>query len=154
MDRRRLAVAALLAISFAGCDEDNVRAPRVRRVKTSREGAGLSFESTASEKAPPPTLSEMVESGHHWRFATPHGPVHVWTPKGYNAKRAETIVYVHGFYVHVDDAYPAVGTLHVLGVADQRADDVESAESHQGESEQHRQQPDDGPDAHVHSPSR
>ena len=34
-----------------------------------------------------------------------HGPVHVWTPKGYDARRAETIVYVHGFYVHVDDAW-------------------------------------------------
>src|SRR5262249_29686553 len=64
-----------------------------------------SATSTSHETSPPPTLSELVEGGTHWRFATPHGPVHVWIPHGYDAKRAETIVYVHGYYVHVDEAW-------------------------------------------------
>jgi hypothetical protein len=66
----------------------------------------VSFEGTTREPAPPsPTLTEMVESGRHWRIVTRHGPVHVWVPRGYDAKRAETVVYVHGFFAHVDDAW-------------------------------------------------
>jgi len=60
---------------------------------------------TAREPPPPVTLTELVAGGRHWRFVTPHGPVHVWIPKGYRARRAETIVYIHGYYVHVDDAW-------------------------------------------------
>jgi len=77
----------------------------MRRVRPAPEPVETSVSGTSREKAPPPTLSELVEGGRHWRFTTEHGPVHVWIPKGYDAKRAETIVYVHGYYVHVDDAW-------------------------------------------------
>src|SRR6185436_8536439 len=59
----------------------------------------------AREAAPPVTLSEMVEGGQYWRLPSPRGPIHVWLPRGYKAKRAETIVYVHGYYTHVDEAW-------------------------------------------------
>lgn len=77
-------------------------------MKTSRERTSLSVERTSAERpppAPPPTLQELVDGGTHWRITTAHGPVHVWIPKGYNRRRAETIVYVHGFYTHVDGAW-------------------------------------------------
>jgi hypothetical protein len=61
--------------------------------------------STAHERPPQPTAAELVAEGHHWRLATPHGPVHVWIPKGYRVRTAETVVYVHGFYVKVDQAW-------------------------------------------------
>jgi hypothetical protein len=99
----RLALLAF-AVCVIGCDADP-RAPRTRRIATGAEPVGIGVEGTAREVAPPPTLSELVEGGHHWRITTAHGPVHVWIPKGYKPKRAETIVYVHGFYVHVDDAW-------------------------------------------------
>jgi hypothetical protein len=101
-----LAVIAALATTVCGCETDDARAPRLRARPLSRETVGVSFEGTTREaNPPPPTLDEMVESGRHWRFMTPHGPVHVWVPRGYDAKRAETVVYVHGFYAHVDDAW-------------------------------------------------
>jgi hypothetical protein len=99
---------AVLVLSLIGCETDNddVRAPRLRARPLSRENVGISFEGTAREaEPPPPTLSELIEGGRHWRFVTAHGPVHVWVPRGYDAKRAETVVYVHGFYSHVDDAW-------------------------------------------------
>src|SRR5690349_16931642 len=97
---RRVVLLACLALA---CDTDRPRTPRLGRIKPAAEPVGTSFEQAAHEGAPPPpTLSELVEGGQHWRFTTAHGPVHVWTPKGYDARRAETIVYVHGFYVHVD----------------------------------------------------
>jgi hypothetical protein len=64
----------------------------------------IASESTAKETAPV-TLDGLVEDGRHWRLATAHGPVHVWIPRGYRARRAETVVYVHGFYTHVDEAW-------------------------------------------------
>ncbi|MEO8700117.1 MAG: hypothetical protein ABI867_08740 [Kofleriaceae bacterium] len=53
----------------------------------------------------PVTLPLLVADGKHWRLVTSHGPVHVWIPRGYNPRRAQTIVYVHGYYIHVDDAW-------------------------------------------------
>jgi hypothetical protein len=98
--------ACLLAVALLACESDRPRTPRLGRIKPPSEPVGTSFDSTAREPAPPPpTLSELVEGGQHWRFVTAHGPVHVWIPKGYDERRAETIVYVHGFYVHVDDAW-------------------------------------------------
>lgn len=107
--RRQLAFVAtlLLAVAAFGCESgEDVSAPKLRARPLSRERLGVSVEGTAREaEPPPPTLKEMVDAGRHWRFMTPHGPVHVWVPHGYDAKRAETVVYVHGFYTHVDDAW-------------------------------------------------
>jgi hypothetical protein len=50
-------------------------------------------------------LEREVAAGTHWRLSTPHGPVHVWTPKGYNSATAAIVVYVHGFYTNVDRAW-------------------------------------------------
>jgi hypothetical protein len=69
-------------------------------VKTHEHVEG-SFSSTKHEV----TLSSLVANGHDWRLETDHGPVHVWIPRGYDVKRAETIVYIHGYYIHVDDAW-------------------------------------------------
>jgi len=56
---------------------------------------------------PPPriTTEDLVANGQHWRLVTPRGPVHVWIPQGYKRKRAETIIYVHGYYTNVDTAW-------------------------------------------------
>lgn len=98
----------VLAIGLAvACDVEQPRSPRLGRIKPGAEAVSTSFDSTARERRPPPTLPELVEGGQHWRIVTANGPVHVWTPKGYDARRAETIVYVHGYYVHVDDAWKA-----------------------------------------------
>jgi len=45
--------------------------------------------------------------GIHLRFRTPHGVVHVWTPDGYDAESAALLVYVHGYFANVDDAWRA-----------------------------------------------
>jgi hypothetical protein len=43
----------------------------------------------------------------HVRLLTGHGPVHVWTPAGYDPQVAATVVYVHGYFANVDDAWSA-----------------------------------------------
>jgi hypothetical protein len=103
--RQYLLTYATSVVCVIACNSDHSRTPRLDRVKPGPESVEPSYAWTSHEVAPPPTLTELVEGGTHWRFMTAHGPVHVWTPKGYNAKRAETIVYVHGFYAHVDDAW-------------------------------------------------
>lgn len=59
------------------------------------------------ETVPPPrvTTSELVAQGTHWRLVTAKGPVHVWIPGGYKRRRAETVIYVHGYYTKVDGAW-------------------------------------------------
>jgi hypothetical protein len=59
---------------------------------------------------PPPTpqevaLDDAVAAGRHWRVETDRGPVHVWIPANYDAATAATIVFVHGYFVSVDDAW-------------------------------------------------
>jgi hypothetical protein len=103
----RALLLATIAVGSA-CDAEAPRSPRLGRIKPGAEVASTSFDSTAREPAPPPiTLPELVEGGTHWRWVSRRGPIHVWTPKGYDVKRADTIVYVHGFYVHVDQAWKA-----------------------------------------------
>jgi hypothetical protein len=41
----------------------------------------------------------------HLRIRTARGAVHVWTPAGFDADTAGIVVYVHGYYVDVDDAW-------------------------------------------------
>jgi hypothetical protein len=99
----RVVISCLL---LAACTDDHGSRPRAKDIAVGHEHTGpLESSSVAQEKAPPPTLTELVSGGQHWRFMTAHGPVHVWIPRGYDAKHAETIVYVHGYYVHVDDAW-------------------------------------------------
>lgn len=42
---------------------------------------------------------------HHQRIATRHGAVHLWTPDGYDPKTAAVVVYLHGYYTTVDQAW-------------------------------------------------
>jgi hypothetical protein len=67
----------------------------------------LSSSASAQEVLPPEpvTAAKLVAEGKYWRLATKRGPVHVWIPKGYRARRADTIVYVHGYYTDVDGAW-------------------------------------------------
>ncbi len=64
----------------------------------------------ALQLAPPPTphevaLEDAVTAGRHWRVETDRGPIHVWIPAGYDAATAATVVFVHGYFVSVDEAW-------------------------------------------------
>jgi hypothetical protein len=58
-------------------------------------------------KASPTSVlaSDQVSGGTHWRLATAKGPVHVWQPSGYDSATAGVVVYVHGYYTNVDNAW-------------------------------------------------
>jgi hypothetical protein len=54
----------------------------------------------------PPTTHDLVVGGDHWRIRTPdHGVIHVFRPKGYDARGAGVVVYIHGYYTDVDAAW-------------------------------------------------
>jgi hypothetical protein len=46
-----------------------------------------------------------VLGGDHWRLITSEGPVHVWAPRLYDRDTAGTLIYVHGYYSSVDQAW-------------------------------------------------
>ena len=50
---------------------------------------------------------EREAQGWHWRLETPHGPVHLWIPERYDSLTAGFVIYVHGFYTTVDEAWRA-----------------------------------------------
>jgi hypothetical protein len=43
--------------------------------------------------------------GRHLRIGTARGSIHVWLPRGYVARTAGIVVYVHGYYTGVDQAF-------------------------------------------------
>lgn len=105
----KLVIVASIAAAVGatlGCRSDDTSAPALdMRTRGGRPKPTVS--GTSNEVAPPVpvTVSSLVADGRYWRLSTKHGPVHVWVPAGYRRKRAETVVYVHGFYTHVDRAW-------------------------------------------------
>jgi hypothetical protein len=50
-------------------------------------------------------LEERAQAGRHWRLTTSRGAVHIWVPADYDAATAATVVFVHGYWTDVDDAW-------------------------------------------------
>lgn len=101
------------AVTFAVSCAASLAAPSARA-----EVASLTDFVLSADKAdpsllvlpPPPTpheiaLEEAVEAGRHWRLETERGSIHVWIPAGYDAATAATVVFVHGYFVSVDEAW-------------------------------------------------
>ncbi len=63
------------------------------------------IEEAALASEGPPTPYELATAGYAWRLSTRRGPVRVWAPNGYDPATAATVIYVHGYYVGVDDAW-------------------------------------------------
>ena len=62
----------------------------------------------AAEKPDPADDDVAVEpeaGGLHVRIVTPEGPVHLFRPPGYDRGTAGIVVYVHGYYATVDEAW-------------------------------------------------
>jgi hypothetical protein len=66
---------------------------------------GLAARPARAQIDPSPAITAAVAAGHHWRFETTHGVVHVWTPDGYDPRTAAIVAYVHGYYTDVDRAW-------------------------------------------------
>ena len=49
--------------------------------------------------------SDIEAEGTHYRVQTEHGPVHLFRPAGYERRTAGIVVYVHGLYTRVDQAW-------------------------------------------------
>ena len=62
-------------------------------------------------------VGEGITIGDHERLETARGPVHVWTPQGYDPATAMTVVYVHGYSIDVDEAWWAHGLPEQFGHA-------------------------------------
>jgi hypothetical protein len=52
-----------------------------------------------------PVSTEREAGGSHMRLETNHGPVHLFRPAGFDRRTAGVVVYVHGYYTHIDDAW-------------------------------------------------
>jgi hypothetical protein len=43
--------------------------------------------------------------GEHLRIETAHGPLNLWRPSNYNARTAGIVIYIHGYFTSVDQAW-------------------------------------------------
>jgi hypothetical protein len=62
----------------------------------------------AALDTPPPSetiLDDRVQAGRHWRIDTARGAIHVWIPADYDAATAATVVFVHGYWIQIDEAW-------------------------------------------------
>lgn len=66
-------------------------------------GGRLAFPAQAS--AQQDTDDVTVEAGEHLRIETEHGPLHLWRPAKYDASTAGTVIYIHGYFTSVDQAW-------------------------------------------------
>lgn len=62
-------------------------------------------KSEASRASVSDKVPDQVSGGMHWRLLTAKGPVHVWQPRGYDPTTAGTVIYVHGYFTNVDNAW-------------------------------------------------
>ena len=47
----------------------------------------------------------LEAGGEHLRIKTEHGPLHLWRPAMYDALTAGTVIYIHGYFTSVDQAW-------------------------------------------------
>lgn len=59
----------------------------------------------ASPESADGVTKDQQAGGTHWRFESRRGPIHVWMPAGYRHETAGIVLYVHGYYTDVDDAW-------------------------------------------------
>ncbi len=100
---RSLRVAAVLVAvcTSAGADVPSLTDFVLAADKVDPKVLALPAPPTPAEQA----LNELVSAGRHWRIETERGPIHVWIPAGYDAETAATVVFVHGYFVDVDEAW-------------------------------------------------
>jgi hypothetical protein len=77
------------------------------------DARGEAFEESSGGFA----VEGAIVPGAHLRLDTPNGAVHVWVPEGYQPETATLVVYIHGYYVDVDDAWWAHGLPEQFGAA-------------------------------------
>jgi len=69
-------------------------------------GALLTILALASATGQRGVVATDIEAdGTHYRVETEHGPVHLFRPAGYDRRSAGVVVYVHGLYTRVDQAW-------------------------------------------------
>ncbi|HET7504661.1 MAG TPA: hypothetical protein VFK02_26750 [Kofleriaceae bacterium] len=102
----RLGVAAVAVALLATSASADARMPvEVETESGLGRGNGASDASEAPARSIDELLDERVQAGQHWRLDTAHGAVHVWTPEGYDPATAAMVVFVHGYWVDVDEAW-------------------------------------------------
>lgn len=99
---RRVAEVEMRARRYA-----RLFAPLCALIALSASGSVVAAELTDDEPPRVRAAGDVVEGGTHWRFVTSDGPVHVWTPWSYDRATAGIVVYVHGYYTDVDQAWRA-----------------------------------------------
>lgn len=77
------------------------------RAETTAAGAIDAGHATSLGAAPSSeaVLAERVRAGQHWRLETARGAIRVWAPVDYDAATAATVVFVHGYWIDVDQAW-------------------------------------------------
>jgi len=88
---RALAGAAALAVVIGG--------GALARSRSRADDAGV------ATPLAPTVLEQAVAAGRTFTWTSAHGPIKVWVPAGYHADGAAIVLYVHGYYTDLDQAW-------------------------------------------------
>src|SRR5204863_9327666 len=101
-----LTAALLLAVALSGMAPVGGRKAKASEVAAQpAAGPSAGAATQAGAKPTPGVTTESEAGGTHIRIETSSGPVHVFRPAGFDRKTAGVVVYVHGYYTHIDDAW-------------------------------------------------
>lgn len=79
----------------------------------------LAAVASLSSACLPPAASRPLADGRHARVVTENGPLHLWCPDGVEPELL--VVYVHGYYDTVDDAFRDHGLIEQFRASEVRA---------------------------------
>jgi hypothetical protein len=102
--RLALLVAALISSPVAVRAQVKAK-PALKAAKGATAPATAVDADKGAGRAPWGPASDLEAGGTHLRVVTANGPVHLFKPPGFDRRTAGVVVYVHGYYTRVDEAW-------------------------------------------------
>jgi hypothetical protein len=100
-------IAVMLLFSSARADAPASDLGAASEVIDASHGLGATVGATTlgAMTSSEAVLEDHVRAGQNWRLDTGRGAVRVWAPADYDAATAATVMFVHGYWIDVDEAW-------------------------------------------------
>jgi len=104
--RLALLVAALISSPMAVRAQVKAKPAAAKMAKAAKGAAAMPADADkGGSRTPSGPASDLEAGGTHLRLVTANGPVHLFKPPGFDRRTAGVVVYVHGYYTRVDEAW-------------------------------------------------
>lgn len=98
-----LAAAMLPALSIGGLRAQSPEGSEAGENTGAPSSGRAHYPSTAGSRGE--ATHDALRAGEHFRFVSSRGAIHVWRPSAFDTRHAGIVVYVHGYFTNVDQAW-------------------------------------------------